>query len=367
MTSRGLAYFVAVSSPLAAVALEAVFRAYSENVPYVPFFLVVCLSAWVGGWWPGLASILVSAGAGYWLMHSSATADHVSGALVSACIFVPVALLAARLAALARLGFLEREDLAEEQSERAEALRVSERRLLEAVRARDDFISVASHEFKTPLTSAQMRVESLVRRCAEGSLARDAQLVRAVTVLDRQMRRLGTLVTNVLDVSRIGAGQLSLDLADVDLSELVDEVVAQWTDQLEPPVAPIAVAAARPVRGRWDRDRLAQVIVNLVSNAVKYGEGKPVLLSVERADAFARLVVEDHGLGIAPEDQERVFERFERATQSGSGLGVGLWVARELVAAHRGTIGLESALGRGSRFTVLLPLDPSKPGLTTSG
>jgi len=367
ITSPALAYFMAVALPLAAASLEAAFRSWSENVPFVLLLLVVSLSAWIGGWWPGMVAGAVSSAAGYLFLHTSAMPEHGAAAFVSTCIFTPVAVVAATLASLARIGFLEREAAAGELRERAEALHLSELRLREAIRARDDFISVASHEFRTPLTSAQMRLESLVRRCAIPPLSADAQLVRTISVLDRQMRRLGTLVSNVLDVSRIGAGQLRLDLEEVDLAELVEEVVAQWTEQLDPPLPILSVSPSARIRGRWDRDRLAQVIVNLVSNAMKYGDGKPVTLKVELSGDRARLAVEDHGIGIAAEDHERVFERFERVTKTGSGLGVGLWVARELVSAHGGTIELKSSPGEGSCFTVVLPLDGLAPSARPTG
>jgi signal transduction histidine kinase len=174
--------------------------------------------------------------------------------------------------------------------------------------------------------------------------------------------RLASLIDELLDVSRISEGRLSLQPERLDLAELAREIAARFAEEKRA-APPIAVRAEGPVVGQWDRRRLEQVVENLVSNAVKYGAGSPVEVEVA-LDGSARLTVADGGAGIAARDQARIFERFERAVPSRTvaGLGLGLWIVREIVTASGGTVSVESELNRGSKFTVRLPLDQAANG-----
>jgi signal transduction histidine kinase len=236
----------------------------------------------------------------------------------------------------------------------------------DAIRVRDDFLSVAGHELRTPLTAARLSLE-LVSRAAQRAAGHDATdatdggpLGRKVADLDRQIRRLGVLVDELLDVSRLRAGRIALYPEEVDLAALGREVVARVLDEGARAGTPISIRAPAPVVGRWDRARLDQVLSNLLSNAVKYGAGKPVQVDVgvdgDGDGAQAILVVRDNGIGIAPENATRIFRKFERAVpeQHFGGLGLGLWICRELVEAMSGHIEVESAPGRGATFTVRL-------------
>ncbi len=228
----------------------------------------------------------------------------------------------------------------------------------EAVRIRDEFLSIASHELKTPLTSLQLQIESLQRIVQRESDARAGDKVqRKLTAVAGQVERLTALVANLLDVSRLGAGKLELVLAEVALGDVVREVAARLADQAERAGATLTLAIDERVRGVWDPMRLDQVVTNLVSNALKYGAGKPVELGVSWRGGLARLEVRDHGIGIAPVDAERIFARFERAVsaQHYGGLGLGLYITRQLVHAHGGTVVVESTLGEGACFVVELP------------
>jgi signal transduction histidine kinase len=227
-------------------------------------------------------------------------------------------------------------------------------RLTDALAARDAFLSMASHELKTPLTSLQLHVQGLLRR---GAL-RDEGQARSATAIQRQVVRLTALVNTLLDVSRINEGRLDLTLEPVDLTAVAGEVAARLAAEAVVAAAPITVEGPAVV-GRWDRLRVEQVITNLLSNALKYGAGEPVAVRVEAAGEAARLSVLDRGIGIAPEDQRRIFERFERgsATRGYGGLGLGLWIAREFATALGGRLTVESAgLGAGAAFHVELPL-----------
>jgi signal transduction histidine kinase/PAS domain-containing protein len=231
----------------------------------------------------------------------------------------------------------------------------------EAVKARDVFLSVASHELKTPLTSLRLQTQSMARDLRR---AEDSALVRTISpkvdAVEQQLRRLTELVNGLLDVSRITGQKLQLFPERTDLTALTEEVAHRFHPVLAKTGCEMRLDLAGEVFGTWDRLRLDQVITNLLSNAVKYGAARPIEIVLREDGRRARLTVRDEGIGIASEDQNRIFERFERAVAETHvpGFGMGLWIAREIVEAHAGHIVVESAPGRGSRFTVELPTDP---------
>ena len=227
----------------------------------------------------------------------------------------------------------------------------------ESVRLRDEFLSIASHELKTPLTSLQLQVSGLRRNLARGPLPQE-RLVAKVATIDHQVERLGKLVESLLDVSRAAAGPLQLETTDVDLAQLVREVSAGFDAALVAAGCRLELSLAEGVVGRWDRMRLAQVITNFLSNALKYGPGAPIAVTVAARADKAVLAVRDHGIGIAPADQRRLFHRFARAVspEHYSGLGLGLWIVKVLVEAMGGTVAVASQPGEGSTFTVELGL-----------
>ncbi|HEY3445100.1 MAG TPA: ATP-binding protein [Myxococcales bacterium] len=227
------------------------------------------------------------------------------------------------------------------------------RQATESVNVRDSFLSIAGHELKTPLTALQLQV-----RCLSGETKKQPLEPRVAKVA-RQCDRLVSLVDELLDVSRITAGRLRLEVQELDLAEVARERVAGLADELGRADCEVRVVAPAPVVGRWDRLRVEQVVVNLLTNAMKYGCGKPIDLNLTNVQDRARLQVRDRGIGIAPEDQARIFARFERAVSSRhfGGLGLGLWIARQVVEAHGGTISVASTPGEGATFTVELPVN----------
>jgi PAS domain S-box-containing protein len=235
-----------------------------------------------------------------------------------------------------------------------------EQALREAVRTRDEFLSIASHELKTPITSLKMQLQLTRRKLKPESqvgLPLD-KLVKVLEISTRQVDRLTSLVEDLLDVSRIQAGKLDFRFETVDLSSLVHEVVERLGDQLSEVGCPVEVLAAESVLVECDRFRVEQIVVNLLSNAMKYGAGRPIQVSVESPHPMARISVRDFGIGIDKDKHELIFERFARAVPSRniSGLGLGLYIVKQILDAHHGKVRVESEPGRGSVFVVELPL-----------
>ncbi|MBI2894030.1 MAG: PAS domain-containing sensor histidine kinase [Deltaproteobacteria bacterium] len=234
--------------------------------------------------------------------------------------------------------------------------------LAQAVNVRDEFLSIASHELRTPLSALGLHVESLLHGARQRTepAGPPPRLTPKLEVIARQVERLDKLIGDLLDVSRIGAGRLELERESVELHCLVDEVVARFESALAAAGCRIVRPVDAPGSGSWDRSRIDQVLTNLLSNAIKYGAGQPIEVSVEVEADFARLTVRDRGIGIAPEDRARVFGRFERlvSTRHYGGLGLGLWIARQIVEAHGGSIQVSGEAGAGSTFVVELPREP---------
>jgi signal transduction histidine kinase len=248
--------------------------------------------------------------------------------------------------------------LAEEIALRA-ALAIEHARLYrdarEAIRTRDEFMSIASHELRTPLNVMLLQTDGLLRQAKK---EQDHRLAPPLERIKRQVNRLGALVESLLDVSRITAGRLALELADVELGGVVAEVVARLRDDAARSGATIEVVSNGEIVGRWDRLRIDQIVTNLLSNAIKYGGGKPIEVESGITGDRAWLEVTDHGIGISSENQARIFERFERAVSSKhyGGFGLGLWIVRQIVQAHGGDISIKSRVGEGSSFLAELPL-----------
>lgn len=231
--------------------------------------------------------------------------------------------------------------------------------LSKTLQTRDEFFSIASHELKTPINSLGLKMQILDRqiRKIQEDLVPKKMVLDAVTFSKSQMSRLVSLIDNLLDISRIRMNRLTVDPTQFDFVELVNEVVSRMEDQARQVESHISVHAAAPVAGEWDRLRLEQLIVNLISNAIKYGSGEPISVTVMADEDTVTLKVKDNGVGISRKDQARIFEQFERASPTGNiaGLGLGLYIVKKIVEAHKGIIRLESEVGRGSEFIVELP------------
>lgn len=249
--------------------------------------------------------------------------------------------------------------LAEELAGRASASLENGRLLdeaLEAVRAREEFLSIAAHELRTPLTSLGLHVQMLERMANEPSL--DAPALRgSIGTVKQQTRHVTRLVDSLLEVSRIATGRLSISAEPIDLAEVVREVVASMALDLDKAGCAVALDAPASLVGRWDRTRMQQLVTNLLANASRFGKGRPIEVRAGSEGDLVTVSVRDHGIGIAREDQARIFGRFERAVSPRhfGGLGLGLYVSAQVARAHGGTLSVESEPGEGATFTLRLP------------
>ncbi|MGE0402743.1 MAG: PAS domain S-box protein [Kofleriaceae bacterium] len=242
-------------------------------------------------------------------------------------------------------------DLTERRKWEADRIQLAQAN--EAVRLRDEFLSIASHELRTPLMALQLQLDLALSN-------RDALEPKVLSKLDRASRnamRLSELITALLDVGRISAGKLTLNPISTDLSALVREVLDRLLDAAHAARCEVMAAIEPSILGTWDPMRIGQVVSNLLANAFKYAAGTRIEVAVERAGDGALIRVRDHGPGIPIADRERVFARFERASsRSLGGLGLGLYVAHQIVSAHGGSIRVDEAEGGGAMFIVELPL-----------
>ncbi|HWE29241.1 MAG TPA: PAS domain S-box protein [Polyangia bacterium] len=232
------------------------------------------------------------------------------------------------------------------------------RRTEAALRARDEFLSIASHELRTPVTSLRLSVQNLEAMAEEGSLATAPRqvVIRGLQTSVRQSQHLSRLIDELLDISRIRAGRFDLKPHDVDLGHVARTTALRLERELSLSGCALMLDL-QPALGRWDAARLDQVVTNLLTNAMKFGAGQPLELSVRADGDTATLSLTDHGIGIAPEAQARIFDRFERGVSARhyGGLGLGLFIARQIVEAHHGSLTVHSRVGHGATFTLVLP------------
>jgi signal transduction histidine kinase/HAMP domain-containing protein len=227
-----------------------------------------------------------------------------------------------------------------------------------AIEVRDEFLSIASHELRTPLTPLKMQIQVVARQLEkDSSNLTPERLIKMVETSDRQITRLSVLIDDLLDVTRISSGKLSLNKESFSMKEMITDVAAQYAQQFKSSQSTIDVIISDDMVGNWDRVRIEQVIINLLTNAAKYAPKKPILIKLEKVNNTIKIVVTDQGPGISLENHERIFKRFERVSDKSNigGLGLGLYICKQIVEAHRGKIYVESIIGVGSTFTVELP------------
>jgi signal transduction histidine kinase len=254
----------------------------------------------------------------------------------------------------------ELEQSRHEQEALLKQLQSTQLELEQAVRMRDDFMSIVAHEVRTPLNGlileTQLRKMHLAR---DNAAAFTLDKMHAMVDRDeRQIKSLIRLIEDMLDVSRIRTGKLSIRPTHFDLSALVRDLLQNFAPQIDAAESSVTLEAEQPVMGSWDEFRIEQVISNLLTNALRYGAKSPITVKVYSESGQAWVEVRDFGIGIGEENQKRIFQQFERVTakHAVAGLGLGLFISEQIVAAHGGSITVESRIGEGALFRVCLPL-----------
>ncbi|KNH29640.1 histidine kinase [Pseudomonas syringae] len=257
-----------------------------------------------------------------------------------------------------------------EQEALLKQLQNTQNELEQAVRMRDDFMSIVAHEVRTPLNGlileTQLRQMHLAR---DNAAAFTLDKMHAMVDRDeRQIKSLIRLIEDMLDVSRIRTGKLSIRPSRFDLVQLVNNLLQNFAPQVEAAESSVTLTAEQPVMGHWDEFRIEQVISNLLTNALRYGAKSLIDVRVYNQDGQAWVEVQDRGIGISEENQQRIFQQFERVCAKAvvAGLGLGLFISEQIVAAHGGSITVESRIGEGALFRVCLPLQENSPINATS-
>jgi signal transduction histidine kinase len=246
-----------------------------------------------------------------------------------------------------------------EQEVLLQELNATQEELQRSLRMRDEFMSLVAHELRTPLNTLFLETQMRTLQLKRGNTAAFApEQIGAMTRRDeRQIKAMIRLIDDMLDVSRMRSGKLSIRPAPVELTSLLERVVSDLSLQAAASGCSISLAPHAPVSGCWDEFRIEQVIVNLLTNALRYGGGCTVEVSVQAGEEGVRIDVRDQGKGIAIEDIERIFEPYERGARNGEpkGLGLGLYISRQLAVAHGGELMVSSTPGQGSTFSLVLP------------
>lgn len=229
----------------------------------------------------------------------------------------------------------------------------------DSIRARDEFLAIAAHELKTPLSPLRVQAQALVRALDKGLVLSPEKLRARLSAIDRATARLERLTDTLLEISEVTVGEMLLHREPVDLADVARTVVERLRVPLERAGSPVRLSTA-PAVGSWDARRLEQACEHFLLNAAKYGAGHPIEVTVEADAATARLTVLDHGMGIAVAEQVHLFERFQRRAplRHFGGFGLGLWVVRQVAEAHGGSVHLWSRPGLGARFSLELPRGP---------
>lgn len=360
-------YVYALSLGTVALFVSLILYSYAGEMSlFILFFPSITLSSWHGGWKAGVVTTLVGTiGVYYFLTAPFALKLPPFPLAITLLLYTWGGVFISFI-----LDMCKKTDLISKYKKRekdyAELLLYLQKENAKAqveIKARDEFLSIASHELKTPLTSMLLQLQTALHNISSVSLANFSveNLLKMLKNAEQQTKRLSKMINDLLNVSLITTGRLELEREEVDLNTIVKDVRERFSEKIEKENYTLRVHIDGPVVGKWDKLRIEQVVTNLISNAIKYGNGKPIDVFVSKHGSTARLIIKDQGIGIPSEYQSRIFERFERAVSPSEykGLGIGLYITHQIVKAHGGRIKVDSKSGKGSIFTVELPFKKS--------
>ncbi len=331
---------------------------------YLLFFPAVSLSSWYGNIKSSIVTTCIAAaGIGYLLLiHYRSIVLHPLTSYVIVSVLFFEGLLISFIIHKARQSIQLTEYIKRDKENKNIILELQKEyiKASEEIKARDEFLSIASHELKTPLTTMLLQIQTALHNIRNVSLANFSveKLMNMLDSTEQQTKRLSKMINDLLNVSLITTGRLHLEPEEFDLITLVHNIVNQFSEKLKREGYVITLEAEKEITGIWDRLRIEQVLTNLLSNAMKYGNHKPISLKVLKHGSSAEIILSDEGIGIEADKIDRIFNRFERvvSSQDYKGLGIGLYITHQIVKAHGGTITVTSTVNKGTTFKIKLPI-----------
>lgn len=327
------------------------------------YLMINSISAWFGGVSGGFITAFITVSGILYAGHFRTESGITPILLVQASMFILNAVFLSYLISLAKR-YREVEILREKEREYARTFKdIYEEytKALNEIKARDRFLSIASHELKTPLTSMLLKLSDMLNRIRNVSLARFSipELMRVLQNAQDQVKWLTTMINDLLNISLMTTGRMSLNRQKMDLVKITKTVKESFSELLKREKYSVRIDAPSSVTGYWDKTRVEQAITNLFSNAIKYGRSKPIDINIFNQGGVAKLIIRDRGIGISREDQKIIFKPFERPKSVvgyKKGLGVGLYLTDTIIKAHGGKVKVQSVSGKGSVFTLELPV-----------
>lgn len=348
-----------------------IFKTYPDKTPFYLFFLIiVALSAILGGLYSALLTTGIISLEAYFLFRTFYKTDSDLTLYIQLAFFICGTLIISYLINI----ITETNEVTKfKQQEKTYArtliqLHDAYEIALRNIKARDQFLSIVSHELKTPLTIMLLKLHDMLNSIQNVSLANFSiqQLMNVLKNSEQQIKWLSLMMNDLLDVSLITTGRMKLQLENTDLVSVTEQVRQSFSEMLKKEKYKIKIHAKSSVVGKWDKVRIEQVITNLVSNAIKYGESRPIEIKIFKTGDQGKLIIKDEGIGIPTQEQKVVFDLFKQASEPKEykkGLGVGLFVTSQIVKIHGGRIKVFSIPKQGTSFTIELPLNKTKSNL----
>lgn len=333
-----------------------------RSLLYLTYIIIIVTGAWSGGVAGGVITSLLTIIGNYLISR------YITGAGADSLFFVHSAILLLNSVIVSYIIALSKKS--DEVSFLKEKERIYARtfheiydeytKALNEIKARDQFLSIASHELKTPLTSMLLKLSDMLNRIRNVSLAHFSvpELMQVLQNAQDQIKWLSAMINDLLNVSLMTTGKINLDRQRTDLSEITRSVRENFSEVLKKEGYSVSIDAPKPVMGFWDKTRLEQAVTNLFSNAIKYGKNRPIKIAVANHGKTAKFIIQDRGIGISHNDKKILFKPFERpkAVQGyKKGLGVGLYLTHMIIQSHGGNIKVNSRLEQGTTFIVELP------------